>query len=68
MMVPARRTETFCEIPIRPRHNSPEIVNIVNKLTADFELTLWLPVVPEAPFFNCSLEGRQLATGEKLCF
>jgi len=29
-MVPASRTETFGENPIRPRHNSPEIVNIVN--------------------------------------
>jgi len=29
-MVPARRTETLGEIPIRPRHNSPEIVNIDN--------------------------------------
>jgi len=25
-----RRTETFGEIPIRPRHNSPDILNIVN--------------------------------------
>jgi len=30
MMVPASRTETFGEIPIRPRHNSPEIANIDN--------------------------------------
>jgi len=35
-MVPASRTETFGEIQIRPRHNSPEIVNIVNSPLISF--------------------------------
>jgi len=41
-MVPARGTETFGEIPIRPRHNSPEIVNIEKRESFSFQSGLEL--------------------------